>query len=443
MNVLLLSGGSGKRLWPLSNDVRSKQFLKIFKSASGYQSMIQRVYSQIKTVDKDSRVIIATSNSQVSSIRNQLSDDVLISIEPSRKDTFPAIALAALYLYDVLHFDKSEPIVICPVDPYVDDSYFKAFELINNRLNQTKANVVLMGIKPTYPSEKYGYIIPCDNCRISSVKSFKEKPDVYTAKEYIKQGALWNGGVFGLKLDYIINKAHDLIDFSDYYDLLNKYNDLVKISFDYAVLEKEKYIDVIRYDGEWKDLGTWNTLTEVLENNIVGNAVMNDSCVDVSIINELEIPILGMGLKNCIIAASPDGILVTNKDASSHIKPYVDSFEQKNMYMDKSWGNYKVIDVQKESCTILITLKKDSNMNYHCHHYRNEVWTIIQGNGTIVIDDIKKKVSAGDTISINAGHKHSIYADEELKIIEVQIGKDISAKDKIKFNYLFKKNSIL
>ena len=161
MNIVLLSGGSGKRLWPLSNDIRSKQFIKIFKTENGeYESMVQRVYRQIKKIDSDAKVTIATSKTQVSAIHNQLGDEVGISVEPCRRDTFPAIALATSYLVDKMGVSAEESVVVCPVDPYVNDDYFEALKKLSDQADKGEANLVLMGIEPTYPSEKYGYIIP-------------------------------------------------------------------------------------------------------------------------------------------------------------------------------------------------------------------------------------------------------------------------------------------
>ena len=161
MNVILLSGGSGQRLWPLSNDIRSKQFIKIFKTADGgYESMVQRVYRQIKAIDPNAKVTIATSKTQVSAIHNQLGTDVGISIEPCRRDTFPAIALASAYLVDMQGVGADEPVVVCPVDPYVNEDYFEALDKLCRLAGEGAANLNLMGIDPTYPSEKYGYIIP-------------------------------------------------------------------------------------------------------------------------------------------------------------------------------------------------------------------------------------------------------------------------------------------
>ena len=358
MNIILLSGGSGKRLWPLSNDIRSKQFIKLFKDEHGkYESMIQRMYKKIMKVDKDALVTIATSKTQVSAINNQLGGGVEISLEPCRRDTFPAIALAVSYLYDVKNIPIDEPVVVCPVDPYVENDYFSSLVKLYNLAKTSNANLSLMGITPNHPSEKYGYIIPENNDSVSKVKMFKEKPDVETAKSYIAQGALWNGGIFAFKLKYVLDIAHKLISFTDYYDLFNKYETLEKISFDYAVVEKESNIQVLRFNGEWKDLGTWNTLTETLEDNIYGNGMLDESSNNTHIINELNIPILGMGLNDIVVAASPDGILVSEKGKTSQIKSYVEKVQQQIMFSEKSWGTYKVIDVQDDSLTNMLTMK--------------------------------------------------------------------------------------
>ncbi len=434
MNIVLLSGGSGKRLWPLSNDIRSKQFIKIFKTDHGtYESMVQRVYRQIKAADKDATITIATSKTQVSTIHNQLGEDIGISVEPCRRDTFPAIVLATAYLTDVRGIDPEESVVVCPVDPYVEDAYFEALKSLGRQAVRGEANLVLMGIEPTYPSEKYGYIIPENNETISPVSTFKEKPDVETAQKYIAQGALWNGGVFAYKLKYLLDKAHTLIDFTDYEDLYNKYDTLTKISFDYAVVEKEDKIQVMRFAGQWKDLGTWNTLTEAMEENVVGNGILNDRCSGVHIVNEMDVPILAMGLHDVVISASPEGILVSDKEQSSYIKPYVDGLEQQIMFAEKSWGSFRVMDVENDSMTIKVTLNAGHRMNYHSHRSRDEVWVVISGKGKTVVDGMKQSVKTGDVITMSAGCRHTIMAETELKLIEVQLGSDISVHDKQKF----------
>ena len=439
MNIVLLSGGSGQRLWPLSNEIRSKQFIKIFHRQDGMlESMVQRVYRQIRTVDPGAEITVATSRSQVSALHNQLGENIGISVEPCRRDTFPAIALAASYLYDIRGVSRKEAIVVCPVDPYVEVDYFRALEELGNYAAQSEANLVLMGIEPTYPSEKYGYIIPEEADQVSKVSVFKEKPDQRTAEKYISQGALWNGGVFAFKLDYVLKRAHELIDFTDYEDLYRKYDSLKKISFDYAVVEHEPYIEVMRFSGMWKDLGTWNTLTEAMDSQIVGEALYNETCENLHVINELNVQVLCMGLKNIVVSASPEGILVSDKQQSSYIKPFVNTLDNKVMFAEKSWGSFRVLDVGDDSLTIKVTLNPGHSMNYHSHEHRDEIWNVISGQGRTVVDEREQFVKAGDVICMKAGCRHTVIADTELQMIEVQLGQDITVHDKKKYELQIK-----
>lgn len=441
MNIVLLSGGSGKRLWPLSNDVRSKQFIKFFDDGNGNrESMVQRMYHMIRKVDSDAKVTIATSKSQISELKNQLGEDINISMEPCRRDTFPAIVLAVSYLHDVQHVSEEESVVICPVDPYVEEDYFQALKKLSDLAQRGDFNLTLMGIEPTYPSEKYGYIIPESKDSVAKVSLFKEKPSVEVAKTYIEQSGLWNAGIFAFKIGYLLNKAKEILGHNEYSWLFDNYENLPKISFDYAVVEKEPSIDVMRFSGTWSDLGSWNTLTDTLgENSNIGNALVSEDSKHVHVVNELDIPVLCVGVSDVIVAASPEGILVTNRDGSASIKPYVEKLNTPIMFAEKSWGEYKVIDVSEESVTRRIILSKGHQMSYHSHQRRKEVWTVTFGEGTAVIDGEKHRLKPGDSLIIGEGVKHTITADsDKLELIEVQVGKDIDKKDKEK--YILNKN---
>lgn len=433
MHLILLSGGSGKRLWPLSNDIRSKQFIQLFKGPDGPESMVQRVYRQIRTADPAATVTVATGKKQISTLRNQLGDGVSICVEPCRRDTFPAIALAAAFLHDEQGVAPEEPVVVCPVDPYAEPAYFQNLLKLSELAGSGEANLCLMGVEPTYPSEKYGYIIPETAEAISRVREFKEKPDVRTAEGYIVQGAMWNCGVFAFRLQYLLDIAHRLIDFTDYRDLYAKYDTLTKISFDYAVVEGEKDIAVLRYNGEWRDLGSWNTFTEVMDTPVIGKAELDKTCENTHVINETDLQILCMGCKNMVVAASSDGILIADKEQSSYLKPFADRFEEPAHFAEKSWGSYTVLDVQPKALTIRVTLNPGHRMNYHSHKLRDEVWTILSGTGRTIVDGMEQPVRPGDVVTMAAGCKHTIIADTELKLIEVQTGEDIDVNDKEKF----------
>lgn len=199
------------------------------------------------------------------------------------------------------------------------------------------------------------------------------------------------------------------------------------------MVEKEPKIQVMRFAGQWKDLGTWNTLTEAMGEPSVGKAMMNDTCTNVHVVNELNVPVLAMGLHDVVISASPEGILVSDKEQSSYIKPYVDKIDQQIMFAEKSWGSFRVLDVEDESLTIKVTLNPGHSMNYHSHMNRDEVWVVISGTGRTVVDGVERPVHVGDVVQMQAGCRHTVLADSELQLIEVQLGKEISVHDKQKF----------
>lgn len=438
MRIILLSGGSGKRLWPLSNDARSKQFLKVLENDKGdSESMVQRVWGQLKTVGLADSAVVATSKSQVDIIQSQLGESVKIIVEPERRDTYPAIALAAAYLSSVECDSVNEVVVVLPVDAFVEDRFFQRIKELEDVLIATEADLALVGVTPTYPSEKYGYIVPepkQDSHPFLKVSHFREKPTEEQACELITQQALWNCGVFAFKLGYIISKLEEISLPTDYLKLINKYTMLPKISFDYEVVEKAKNVVAIRYDGEWKDLGTWNTLTEEIANPIIGNGVICERSLGTHLINELDIPIIVLGLSNVVVAASPDGILVTDKKASPRIKELVDGFIQRPMFEERRWGWYRVLDHMKyengqEVLTKRIGVSAGRNLSYQLHYQRSEVWTITNGEGEFALDDVIYKVKPGDVLNIPIGAKHGIKASTNLEFIEVQAGFDLVEDD--------------
>lgn len=432
MNVILLSGGSGKRLWPLSNEIRSKQFLKVVKSEDGkLQSMLQRVFGQIKDAKLSDNVVITTSKMQVNSILSQLGNQVEVILEPERRDTFPAIALSSMYILLKQRKDLDEVVVVLPVDPYVDIEYFYNLKKLEKVMEKSDEDIILMGVKPTYPSEKYGYIIPkIIKDDYMQVKEFKEKPTKEMAQKYIKQGALWNCGVFAFRLRYIFDIVSKYIKFQCYEDILNQYKKLKKTSFDYEVLEKAKSVGAISYDGKWKDMGTWNTLTEVMDDKERGKVVTNESCLNTHIINELEIPIIAMGTKDLVIVASPDGILVSNKEQSSYLKECADKISQRPMFEELEWGEYKVLDISIgedgiKALTKRKIIRKGGQIPYQLHKERSEVLTILNGNAIVIIDGNKFFAKAGNTFSIPIATKHKIIAVSDVELLEVQVGTEL------------------
>ncbi len=434
MKIILLSGGSGKRLWPLSNDVRSKQFLKVVRGGDGKtESMLQRVYRQIKEAGHNGEITVATAVTQVESIKGQLGEAVSIVVEPERRNTFPAIALSAAYLYFEKNCPMEETVVVLPVDPYVGEEYFRMLHKLDAAVQAGAADLVLMGVAPTYPSEKYGYIIPIPQAGVDGeqflpVLEFREKPDMQTAGELIQKGGLWNCGVFALKLSYLMGIIKKTIPCACYADVLRQYGEFEKTSFDYAVVEKAESVAVLPYHGEWKDLGTWNTLTEVMEEKPIGDVVMSKDCKNTHVINELEIPIVVMGAENMVVAASPDGILLADKVQSSYIKKYVENRDLRPMFEERSWGEYTVLNLSADAGGNRTVTKKKRvqagrriEETRHRHHL--EVWTVLSGRAVISIKGRKHDAFPGDTFTIDRGILHSLKAEEDTVLLEVQIEK--------------------
>jgi len=446
MNIIFLSGGSGKRLWPLSNNARSKQFLHLLEGPDGQlESMIQRVVRQVREAGLDATITFATNAAQRDSIINQVGDSVHIVAEPERRDTFPAIALAAGYLSLSQHCPDDEIVVVMPSDPYTENAYFQTIVHMADAIEHQVADLVLMGITPTYPSEKFGYIVPkksledgsktAYSLEVRGVERFQEKPTVAKAQELLSQGAYWNGGVFAFRLGYMMSIVRRYTQALTFEDMLAHYTDFPKISFDYEVAEKAESVAVVPFSGQWKDLGTWNTLTEELSHPTIGNVMLGDEVTNSHIINELEIPVFANGLHDIVVACSPDGVLVCSKDKSESIKQYVDQLSLRPMYEERRWGTYKVLsDVAyadgSRSLTKTITLSPGKNISYQIHHRRDEVWTIVDGEGQFVLDGVQRDVRRGDVLVIRKEQWHAIRAGvTPLTFIEVQTGCPLIEED--------------
>ena len=431
MKLVLLSGGSGKRLWPLSNDLRSKQFLKVLEDGEGSRvSMVQRVWKQIEEAGFGGSGYIATGASQTELIRGQLGSEVPLIVEPARRDTFPAIALAASYLFSVERVDPDETVAVLPVDPYVESRFFETVSSLDEVLRSTGADLALIGVKPNYPSEKYGYIVPesaaqpeADSFRVGG---FREKPSEPDAEELIAQGALWNCGVFAFRLDYMLAimeaKGIPLV----YDQLIREYDTLQSISFDYEVVERARNVAAVSYDGYWKDLGTWNTLTEEMKDPQMGRGIVSSDCSNTHLINETDIPVTVLGLSNVVVAASPDGILVTEKGASTRLKEYI-AHDQRPMYEERRWGWVRVLEDRAYADGTCVLTKRvgisaGKDIGYRLHQHREEVWTIVKGEGEFIFNGTFLQVKAGNVMHIPMKTLHGIRATSDLEFISVQTG---------------------
>ena len=445
MEIILLSGDSSKRLWPLSNGMRTKQFLQLLRRPDGQkESMVQRVVRQIEEASLSTSITIVAGATQRDSIESQLGTSVTMLTEPERRDTFPAILLAAAHLAMERGCSRDEVVVAMPCDTYTENSYFDKVHTMASLVEDNVAELVLMGIAPTTPSTKFGYVIPAASqdpaLPYRIVEQFVEKLHEEHAKELLSHQALWNGGVFAFRLGYMIDFLNRYLPVTRFAELLQRYAELPRISFDYEVAEKAPSAAMVLYDGQWKDLGTWEAMAEELPETVMGNVVVGADTTNNIIINELGLPIVCDGLNNAVVIAGHDGILVCSKEDSENIRTYVEPLNNRPMYEERRWGTYRVLDdtrypTGEHALTKSITLKPGKHISYQIHHHRSEVWTFVEGEGLFVLNGEMRKVKAGDTVVIPVEHYHAIKALTELTFIEVQAGHPLIEEDIERFDW--------
>ena len=423
MRMILLCGGGGKRLWPISNNVHSKQFIQVFDDGNGgFQSMLERVIREIRMINPDQQVTIASGRVQTEEVRSQLGYDVSMTEEPSRRNTFPAISLAASYLKDHDRVDPSEPVVIFSVDSYADHSFYEKLFTLAEIVESGRANLVLMGIEPNEPSDKYGYIIPSGKEEISDVLEFHEKPDPVTAKKYIQEDhALWNAGVFACRLNYLLNRAERVFGSCSYSYLVAHYPELKQISFDYAVVEKESSRAVVRYNGTWADAGTWESIADLMNNESSGQVVEDDGCENTYVVNHLDFPILAIGVKNMIVAAGRDGILLCDKKDITKLKSMVDQVWLEPRVIGKRYGGKEVLYRTESSETSLLRVKAGSSVTIKTDLGIRKTLTVLHGAG--------EALKPGKIFTIQDGERWQINAETDLELIETMIEFEIETED--------------
>ena len=427
MYIVLLSGGSGKRLWPLSNDLCSKQYIKLMNHDTEKEnrekcSMLQRVFGQLETAGLSENTIVCASSAQVELIESQLNGAAEVAVEPMRRDTFPAVMLSCAYLLSKKGAKADDVVAFLPVDPYTTGDFFQKIKRLGETIAASDDTIGLLGGVPTYPSTKYGYIVP------EQGEGEQLKPDEATAEKLVADGALCNCGVFCFKLSMAAGWLKKYGVSTNYDEMVADYEKLPKKSFDYEVLEHWERIVAIKYADLWKDLGTWNTLTEEMPENSIGDVTWDDTCENSHAINVLGIPMVVMGAKNMVIAASHDGILVADKHQSSYIKDCLANIADTSKYEERRWGTIKTIDndeddgIKSVTKRIKVVAGKKTPESRHLQH--TETITVLSGMGKLIMEGVEVDLMAGATVSIAAGKTYSIQAlGSDLRCIEISISK--------------------
>ena len=436
MYYVLLSGGSGKRLWPLSNDARPKQYIKAVNRENNSMercSMIQRVWEQLQESGMTEHTVITAGEEQTELIRSQIKG-AQIAMEPARRDTFAAVLLSCAYLHSCAGASLEDYAAVMPVDPYTEGSYFETVKQLETVMQKSEADVGLMGVVPTYPAVKYGYILPGEQKDgYCSVKGFAEKPDEERAQKLMKEGALWNCGVFCVQIGKILEHAEKYGVSRDYEGLYRAYEQLPKISFDYEVLEKARNLAVIEFRGFWKDLGTWDAMAEQMSTDTIGNVVLDETCENTQVINELAAPVAVMGTRNLVVVASQDGILVADKNETARVKELTKDLSARPMFEERRWGTLETLDdtetPQLSTLTRKIRIYDGMTSSYHYHKNRDEIWTVLNGTGELILEGNKIPLSQGKAVCIRKNQRHAVKAFKDFEYIEIHVGTSVGNED--------------
>lgn len=456
MKIIILAGGGGTRLFPLSRACYPKQFLKI----AGEKSLLQQTVERFLIIAKQEEIIIVTNKDYIFHVQEDLheigAEKINIITEPTGKNTAPAIALAISYCKDCLNCCEDEILFVSPADHLIKPAE-KFAELLQQaeQVCRDKNDIITIGVKPTKPETGYGYIQAAGKVAdtVFYVKSFKEKPDKVTAEKYLAEGNYyWNAGMFMFSIgrmeieleQYVPEIAK--ISQQGYENCINNFTEMPDISIDYAVAEKSTHMSVMPMkEIYWNDIGSFDSIAEVLAdkngNGIYGDVITAD-CQNTTILGSDRL-ISGIGLKDLIVVDTPDSLLITEKGKSQEVKKVVEKLKKQhrkeaieNRTMYRPWGSYTILAEGEGYKVKRITIKPGAKLSLQMHYHRSEHWTVISGTGKLTLDDkvVIFKENESTYIPIAVKHRLENPGQIPLSIIEVQNGRYLGEDDIVRFD---------
>lgn len=455
MKSIILAGGSGSRLWPLSREMYPKQLLSIDEDTS----LLQQTFTRLLRFMEPSDILTITNIKHYQDIKlqlNKISSENVVLAEPLGKNTAPAIACSLEYFSQTCEAD--DVVIVLPSDHLIKD-YLAFDKTVEMAMPLAKMGyIVTFGIKPSYPETGYGYIKTSKQLGDGFiVDRFVEKPDTETAEKYLKSGEYyWNGGIFMGKISTFLTEFEKYVP--QIFDELPKlnfsqnsqidysiYENMPSISIDYAIMEKSNKVALVELQSDWNDLGSWQSLYNVKEKDENGNVLTGKVVVDNvknSFIYSQKEVVAVSSLENIILVETEDAIMACDINSSQNVKKLYEKLKQSesdtiklHKTVFRPWGYYTCLNSGEGYLTKTICVQPNHKLSIQSHNHRSEHWVVLEGQALVVKDGKEYNLYQGDSIDIPVGVKHSLQNpyEQELKIIEVQKGDYISEDDIIRY----------